>query len=168
MSVIMGVLELTKNNEVEQICRDALAQHAKLFRLWHKFRGGRSDRSQLNRRSIPIEKCLFALGERHLDSSNRDVRNLAAVMFEHIPRLFLFVEEEGVEPTNNGSEASWLPRAFSPLRRPVAFKDATSSPICPPRSPAIAVASSPLPSCPGRGYLSSVRLEVQQIQLVRK
>ncbi len=31
-------LGLTKNNEVEQFCRDALAEHARLFRLWHKFR----------------------------------------------------------------------------------------------------------------------------------
>ena len=47
---------------------------------------------------------LFALGERHLDSSHRDVRNPAAVLFEHIPRLFAFVDYEGVEPTNNSSE----------------------------------------------------------------
>lgn len=106
---ILGVLELTKDNEVEQFCRDALAQHARLFRLWHKFRDGKIDRSQLNLRSIPIEKRLFALGERHLDSSNRDVQNLAAVMFEHIPRLFLFVQEEGVEPTNNGPERQLRP-----------------------------------------------------------
>lgn len=50
---IPEVLELTKNNEVEQFCRDALAEHAKLFRLWHKFRDGRIDRSQLNLCSIP-------------------------------------------------------------------------------------------------------------------
>ena len=106
---ILGVLELTKNNEVEQFCRDALAGHARLFRLWHKFRDGRIDRSQLILRSIPIEKRLFALGERHLDSPNRDVRNLAAVLFEHIPRLFLFVQQQGVEPTNNGAERELRP-----------------------------------------------------------
>ena len=106
---ILGVLELTKNNEVEQFCRDALAEHAKLFRLWHKFRAGRIDRRQLQLRSIPIEKRLFALGERHLDSSNHDVGNLAAVLFEHFPRLFLFVEQEGVEPTNNGAERGLRP-----------------------------------------------------------
>lgn len=106
---ILGVLELTKSSEVEQFCRDALAEHARLFRLWHKFRDGRIDRGQLRRRSIPIEQRLFALGERHLDSSNRDVGNLAAVLFDHIPRLFLFVEEDGVEPTNNGAERQLRP-----------------------------------------------------------
>ncbi len=101
---ILGVLELNKSSEVEQFCRDALAEHAKLFRLWHKFRDGRIERSELKLRSIPIEQRLFALGTLHLESCNRDVRNLAAVLFDHIPRLFLFVQEAGVEPTNNGSE----------------------------------------------------------------
>ena len=106
---ILGVLELAKNNEVERFCRDALAEHAKLFRLWHKFRDGRIDRQQLKLRSILIEKRLFALGERHLDHSSKDVRNLAAVLFDHIPRLFLFVQQEGVEPTNNGAERELRP-----------------------------------------------------------
>ena len=101
---LLGVMELAKNNEVEQFCRDALAEHAKLFRLWHKFRGSRIDRRQLVLRSIRIEKRLFALSERHLDSSHRDVRNLAAAVFDHLPRLFAFVDHEGVEPTNNSAE----------------------------------------------------------------
>ena len=101
---VLGVMELTKNTEVEQFCRDALAEHAKLFRLWHKFRDSRINRSQLQLRSIAIQKRLFALGERNLDSPHRDVRNLAAALFEHIERLFAFVDYEGVEPTNNSAE----------------------------------------------------------------
>jgi len=101
---LLGVMELTKSNDVERFCRDALAEHAKLFRLWHKFRDGQIDRGQLVLRSIPIQKRLFALGERHLDSSHRDVRNLAAALFDHIQRLFAFVDYEGVEPTNNSAE----------------------------------------------------------------
>ena len=101
---VLGVMKLTKNSEVEQFCRDALAEHAKLFRLWHKFRDGRIDRSQLNLRSIPIQKRLFALGLGNLDSPHRDVCNLAAVLFEHMERLFAFVDYAGVEPTNNNAE----------------------------------------------------------------
>jgi hypothetical protein len=99
-----GVAPAEFHNEVEQFCRDALAEHAKLFRLWHKLRNGRIDRRQLVLRSIPIQKRLFALGERHLDSSHRDVGNLAAALFEHIERLSAFVDYEGVEPTNNSAE----------------------------------------------------------------
>lgn len=101
---LLGMMELTKRTEVERFCRDALAEHAKLFRLWHKFRAARIDRRQLILRSIPIQKRLFALGLRHLDSSHRDVANLAAALFEHIERLFAFVDFEGVEPTNNSAE----------------------------------------------------------------
>src|ERR1700682_4980612 len=66
--------------------------------------GGRTAASQLQLRSIPIQKRLFALAERHLDSPHREVGNLANALFEHCQRLFTFLEHEGVEPTNNSAE----------------------------------------------------------------
>jgi transposase len=101
---LLGMVEFTKSSAVERFCRDALAQHARLFRLWHKFRGGQIDRCQLILRSIPIEKRIVELAERHLDSQHREVRNLATSLFEHNERLFTFLEQEGVEPTNNSAE----------------------------------------------------------------
>src|SRR3989454_6217165 len=101
---ILGILEFTKATAVERFCRDALALHARLFRLWHKFRDGRIDREQLWNRSIRLQKAFFALAERHLDSSNREVRNLANALFWNCERLFTFLEYEGVEPTNNSVE----------------------------------------------------------------
>jgi transposase len=101
---LLGMLELTKSSEVERFSRDALAQHARLFRLWHKFRGGQIDRRQLLLRSIPIQKRIVELAERHLDSCHREVRNLAAALFVYNERLFTFLEEDGVEPTNNSAE----------------------------------------------------------------
>ncbi len=101
---LLGVVEFTKSSAVEQFCRDALAEHARLFRLWHKFRIGKIDRSQVLLRSIPIQKRIVALAQRHLESPNREVRNLAMAMFAHNERLFTFLEHEGVEPTNNSAE----------------------------------------------------------------
>jgi len=101
---LLGIMDFTKSSAVEQFCRDALAQHARLFRLWHKFRGGQIDREQLLQRSIPIQKRIFALAEEHLDDPHREVRNLARALFEHNQRLFTFLEHEGVEPTNNSAE----------------------------------------------------------------
>jgi len=101
---LLGIMDLTKNSAVERFCRDALADHARLFRLWHKFRGGQIDRRQLLLRSIPIQQRIFALAEQHLDSSHREVRNLATALFKHNERLFTFLEQEGVEPTNNSAE----------------------------------------------------------------
>jgi transposase len=101
---LLGIVEFTKSSAVERFCRDALAEHARLFRLWHKFRGGQIDRRQLLLRSIPIQKRIFALAERHLNSPHREVRNLATALFEHNERLFTFLEHPGVEPTNNSAE----------------------------------------------------------------
>jgi transposase len=101
---LLGMVEFTKSNAVERFCRDALAQHARLFRLWHKFRGGQIDRRQLILRSIPIQQRIVELAERHLDSRHREVCNLATALFQYNERLFTFLEEEGVEPTNNSAE----------------------------------------------------------------
>lgn len=101
---LLGIVEFTKSSAVERFCRDTLAEHARLFRLWHKFRGGQIDRFQLLLRSLPIQKRIFALGQRHLKSRHREVRNLATALFMHNERLFVFLEHEGVEPTNNSAE----------------------------------------------------------------
>ena len=101
---LLGVVEFTKSSAVERFCRDALAEHARLFRLWHKFRSGQIDRRQLLLRSIPVQKRIFALAQRHLNTPHREVRNLATALFEHNDRLFTFLEQEGVEPTNNSAE----------------------------------------------------------------
>ena len=101
---LLGIMEVTKSSAVERFCRDVLAEHARLFRLWHKSRSNQIDRRQLLLRSIPIQQRIFALAKRHLDSSHREVRNLANALFEHNERLFTFLEQEGVEPTNNSAE----------------------------------------------------------------
>lgn len=101
---ILGVLDFTKQTATERFCRDALAVHASLFRLWHKFRGGSIDRRQLLCRSIRLQRRLLVLAETNLDSPDRQVRNLARALFEHAERLFTFLEHAGVEPTNNSAE----------------------------------------------------------------
>ena len=101
---ILGVLDFTKQTATERFCRDALAVHASLFRLWHKFRSGLIGRPQLLNRSIRLQRRLFVLAETHLDSPDRQVQNLARALFEHAERLFTFLEHAGVEPTNNSAE----------------------------------------------------------------
>ena len=53
---------------------------------------------------MPLEKKFFALAFGHLDSSDRDVRNLAGALCQHFERFFTFLEKDGVEPTNNSAE----------------------------------------------------------------
>jgi transposase len=110
---ILGIADCARSPSARQFCRDALAIVARLFRLWHRFRGDWRDRRgnprpverrQLILKSIPLQKKLFTLAEAHLDDTNREVRNLARALFLHSERLFTFLEHEGVEPTNNVAE----------------------------------------------------------------
>ena len=110
---ILGIADYARSPSAQQFCRDALAIVARLFRLWYRFRGDLRDRrgnpqpinrQQLWEKSIPLQKKLFALAEAHLDDADREVRNRATALFIHFERLFTFLEEEGVEPTNNAVE----------------------------------------------------------------
>jgi transposase len=110
---ILGIAEYARSPSARRFCRDALAITARLFRLWYRFHGDLRDRRgnpqpidrrQLIEKSIPLQKNLFALAEAHLDDADHEVRNLATALFAHFERLFTFLEQEGVEPTNNVAE----------------------------------------------------------------
>lgn len=101
---LLGIQTFARTTAAERFCRDALALTARLFRLWHRFRGGGMDRRELIRKSIPLQKRFFALCEQHLDSEEEEVRVLATALCKHCDRLFAFLEHPGVEPTNNSAE----------------------------------------------------------------
>jgi len=107
---LLSALDLAQTPSAQRFCREALALDRRLFRLWRRFRGDPTVRgAPLTRDALiakvrPIEKRFLALGERHLNARNHDVRNLAAAFFVHHPHLFTFVHEEGVAPTNNDAE----------------------------------------------------------------
>ena len=101
---LLGIREFARTTEAERFCRDAWALTARLFRLWHRFRGGGLERTELILKSIPLQKRFFRLCEQYLDSGDNEVRVLATAMFQHCDRLFAFLEHPGVEPTNNSAE----------------------------------------------------------------
>ena len=101
---LLGIQEFARTTDAERFCRDALALVARLFRLWHRFRGGGLDRDALVQKSIPLQKRFFRLCEKHLDSGDDEVQVLATALYRHCERLFVFLEHPGVEPTNNSAE----------------------------------------------------------------
>ena len=107
---LLGALDLSNTRDTERFCRDALALHARVFRRWYRFRGDPAargtplTRAQLIDQVRPLERKLFALAERHVDSPHNDVRNLARALFVHHENFFVFVRQAGVEPTNNRAE----------------------------------------------------------------
>jgi transposase len=107
---LLSALDLATTPSAKRFCREALALDRRLFRLWHRFRGDPEargtplTRAHLIAKVLPLEKRLFALGERHLTAANDDIRNLAYAFFVHNQHVFAFVYEEGVDPTNNCAE----------------------------------------------------------------
>jgi len=107
---ILSALDVATTPSARRFCRDVLVLQRRLFRVWHRFRGDPTARgaplarAALIAQALPIEKAFFRLGERSLDATQADVRNLARALFVHYAHLFTFVTHEGVEPTNNAAE----------------------------------------------------------------
>lgn len=112
---LLGALESAKSWSPKRFCQQALDLQRRLFRLWYRFRGGGSvrgsplSRKQVLRKSIPLQEKFFALAERYLDCTNTEVRNLARALYDHNDKFFTFLEQEGVEPTNNSAERAQRP-----------------------------------------------------------
>ena len=107
---LKGIEESAASPEAVHFARDMLSAVQSMFALWHQFRGEAGSgkrllsRKQLLAKSIPIQRRICRLAAAHLDSGNREVRNLALAFHDHWDKLFVFLEHEGVEPTNNFSE----------------------------------------------------------------
>jgi len=107
---LKGIGEFASTEDAVHFARDMLFAVGRLFALWYQFRGEAGpgerllSRSELILQSIPIQKKICGLGAKFLDSEDRDVRNLAHAFYVHWDKLFTFIEQEGVEPTNNSSE----------------------------------------------------------------
>jgi transposase len=107
---LKGIAEFASTEDAVHFARDMLSAVGRLFDLWYRFRGeagsgeGWLTRSELIEQSIPIQKRICRLAAKYLDSEERDVRNLATAIYKHWDKLFTFIEQEGVDPTNNVSE----------------------------------------------------------------
>lgn len=100
-----------------EIGESLLAQEKLLFNLWHQFRNEQLTKQELVQAVEPIqakfssilhEAAEFQIGEREktpLAKTVRTCRNLLKLF----DSLWLFVREEGVEPTNNAAERAIRP-----------------------------------------------------------
>jgi transposase len=107
---LRSALDLARTPAARRFCLEALGLQRQLFRLWHRYRGDPRARGtpltrpQLIAKVLPIEKRLFALADRHVNTPTAAVRNLARALFHHLPAFFTFIHEEDVAPTNNAAE----------------------------------------------------------------
>ena len=107
---LKGIGEFAATGDAMHFARDMLVKIDRLFTLWYRFRGEAGpgerllSRAGLIQQSLPLQKEICRLAAKYLDSDDREVRNFAGAIYEHWDKLFTFIEQEGVEPTNNVSE----------------------------------------------------------------
>jgi len=75
------------------------------FKIGYGFKDGLIERSELKAQMQSIRDTLKAvLAEQQYDSPSKAARSFAKRILTHYPALWLFVERDGVEPTNNEAE----------------------------------------------------------------
>jgi transposase len=75
-----------------------------LFRRWHRFRGGGLTREQLQETMKPVQRRLRRLLEAGEGCADSQVAAFSGNLLDLEPALWCFVDEDGVEPTNNAVE----------------------------------------------------------------
>ena len=88
----------------EKWAEDGLSQSEKLFAVWHLFKSGNIERVQLQSEVGSIRAAFKRQLESGTTLGDRKVRAFSRELVKLEERLYLFVKEPGVEPTNNAAE----------------------------------------------------------------
>ena len=100
-----------------QVGRDLMAQEKKLFRLWRRVRDGTLSRKEFQLLVLPIRSCVqeiltetaeFEISSREKTPWAKTVRTCRQLL-KRETALWLFVEVEDLEPTNNTAERAIRP-----------------------------------------------------------
>jgi transposase len=86
-----------------------LAAAERIFEAWHQFKRGEFDRASLRRRFVPIKAAFHDLLLEGLLNTSPKAQALCSELLSLWPSLWVFVEAEGVEPTNNAAERGVRP-----------------------------------------------------------
>ena len=75
-----------------------------MFHFWHQFKDGHIDRDALKRKTSPIRTCIESLLHQGTRSKNKKTIVTCRNILSHDSALWRFLENEGIEPTNNLAE----------------------------------------------------------------
>ena len=95
---------LLVRGEGASLGKKALVEVHLLFTHWHRFERGEISREQLRRELAPLKTRLYDLLIEGLQNSNAKASGLCAKLVPHWKSLWVFVDVEGVTPTNNDAE----------------------------------------------------------------
>jgi transposase len=88
----------------EKWAEDGLSESEKLFAVWHRFKSGDIERAQLQSEVSAIRAAFKRQLELGTNLGDGQVRAFSRELLKLEERLYLFVKEPGVEPTNNLAE----------------------------------------------------------------
>ena len=88
----------------QAIGKEGLTIVRRVFKAWHSFRGGGCTRGQLQDRLLPVARKLDRVLEQGCACGDAPVAQFCANLLDLAEALWLFMIEEGVEPTNNHAE----------------------------------------------------------------
>jgi len=104
----------SNDRQAQRLGRDLMRPTRAMFRHWARYRDGTITRLGLERLMHPIRHEVESLLLRGLFSGNPQLYGICRELYDHREWLWTFLDVEGVEPTNNGSERS--------LRHPVIWR----------------------------------------------
>ena len=84
--------------------RELLDYTGLLFDYWHQYRDGKLSGELFRAWMAPLRQQVESLLERAVKSDVKHVAGSSADILEHRAALWTFVDEDGVEPTNNHAE----------------------------------------------------------------
>lgn len=96
----------SSDNQVRRLGHDLMRPTKELFEVWARYRDGEITRRGFQRLMAPIRREIDALILRGAFSGNPRLVGMCEEIYDHRDWLWTFVDEEGVEPTNNASERS--------------------------------------------------------------
>ena len=93
-----------RSGTASEIGQAALALCERLFAAWHTYRREGRGRAWLGEQVAPLKGELRALLERGQTEGDRETKTLCRSLLTLWPALWSFVDNDGVEPTNNAAE----------------------------------------------------------------
>jgi transposase len=92
------------DNQAKRLGYDLRRMTCTLFEHWADYRQKEITRVALQRRMAPVRREVERLLLRGAQSGNRQMQGMCRDLYAHRPWLWMFLYNEGVEPTNNASE----------------------------------------------------------------
>lgn len=98
-----------RGGAAQAVGKEALVLVRQLFTAWHRYRDGTLDRAALQQTMQPVQDAFAALLDAGAQCPDAKAAGLCVALDRLWPALWTFVDEDGVEPTNNAAERALRP-----------------------------------------------------------